>query len=464
MEAQIKLPPKLIPVFQDGDGETVRYRGAYGGRGSAKTRSFAKMAAVFGYMAGRAGREGIILCGREFMNSLEDSSLEELKGAIAEEEYLADYYEVGEKYIKSRDGRIRFVFAGLRENINSIKSKAKILLCWVDEAEHVREISWKKLIPTVREDGSEIWVTWNPESDKSATHLRFRVNPPKFSKIIEMNFRDNPWFPDVLEMERLADKEFRPDDYDHIWEGAFDLITEGAYYAKLLKKLEQSERFGSFPYRRHLPVHTSWDIGVDDYTAIWFWQEDGVTATVLDYYETSGDGAEQIVAAALPEHLDDVTEAARALVEMGRAQPFRYGRHYFPHDVKVREWGAGARTRVETLMGLGVKGIQKGAQLGPEERIAASRQLIPLTRFNDTPRVRTGLARLRRYSRKRNEALGVWQGPLHDENSHGADAFGEFAVNCPIIAPKPEPEKKPFNPVPGVRLGPPEKAKDRSLP
>src|SRR6056297_74807 len=128
---KVWLPPKLIPVFQ---GE-ARYRGAYGGRGSGKTRSFAKMAAVKGLQFGAEGREGIILCGREFMNSLDDSSLEELKHAIREHDWLEAYYEVGEKFIRSKDGKIRFVFAGLRRNVDSIKSKARILLAWVDEAE-----------------------------------------------------------------------------------------------------------------------------------------------------------------------------------------------------------------------------------------------------------------------------------------------------------------------------------------
>lgn len=115
-KAQIKLPPKLIPVFSG----PADVRGAYGGRGSGKTRSFAKMAAVRGYAFGMVGETGIILCARQFMNSLEDSSLEEMKRAIEEEPFLAAYYDVGEKYIKSRDGRIQFTFAGLDRNLSLI--------------------------------------------------------------------------------------------------------------------------------------------------------------------------------------------------------------------------------------------------------------------------------------------------------------------------------------------------------
>jgi phage terminase large subunit len=170
------------------------YRGAYGGRGSAKTRTFAKMAAVRGFMFAEAGMDGVIVCGREFMNSLDDSSLAEVKAAILEEPWLAARYDVGEKYVRTKDGRISFAFVGLRHNLDSIKSKAKIRLLWVDEAEPVSETAWAKAIPTVREEGAEIWVTWNPERKKSATHKRFREDPPTGSKIVQMNWRDNPWF------------------------------------------------------------------------------------------------------------------------------------------------------------------------------------------------------------------------------------------------------------------------------
>jgi phage terminase large subunit len=224
--ARIRIPPKLIPVFT---GE-ARYRGAYGGRGSAKTRTFAKMTAVRGYMWSQAGESGVIVCGREFQNSLDESSMAEVKAAILSEPFLADYYEVGEKYIRTRDGRIEYKFTGLRHNIDSIKSKALIKLLWVDEAEAVSEGAWRKAIPSVREMDSEVWVTWNPESAKSPTHLRFRDNPPSGSKIVEMNYADNPWFPAVLDLERSEDLARRPDDYAHVWLGAFRTNSEAQVF------------------------------------------------------------------------------------------------------------------------------------------------------------------------------------------------------------------------------------------
>lgn len=217
--ARIEIPPKLVPVFEN---EGVRYRGAYGGRGSAKTRTFALMTAIRGYMAAMNGQSGVILCAREYMNSLEESSMEEVKQAIRSVPWLSDFYELGEKYIRTKCRSVSYVFAGLRHNLDSIKSKARILIAWVDEAESVSETAWTKLTPTVREAGSEIWVTWNPEKDGSATDKRFRKEPPDNAIVVEMNYDDNPWFPSVLEEERLNDQaRLDAATYAWIWEGAY---------------------------------------------------------------------------------------------------------------------------------------------------------------------------------------------------------------------------------------------------
>lgn len=218
MRTKIQIPPKLIDVF---DGK-ARYRGAYGGRGSGKTQNFALMTAIRGYIFGMSGVSGGILCGREYMNSLEDSSLEEIKQAIRQYPFLQAYYEIGDKYVRSRDRRIEYKFAGLRNSLDSIKSKARILIAWIDEAESVSEIAWQKLLPTVRSDDSEIWVTWNPEREGSPTDDRFRRHPPEGAKIIELNYSDNPWFPKVLDEERINDRRRLDDNtYAWIWEGAY---------------------------------------------------------------------------------------------------------------------------------------------------------------------------------------------------------------------------------------------------
>ena len=224
--AILRVPPKLIPIFTG----PARYRGAYGGRGSGKTRTFALMAAVRGYMLAEAGKSGVIVCGREFQNSLDESSMAEVKAAIASVDWLADYYEVGERYIRTRNRRIDFAFIGLRHNLDSVKSKALIHVLWVDEAESVTESAWRKVVPTVREEGSEIWATWNPESPDSATHRRFRSVATDNMRIAKVNWDDNPWFPAVLDQERRDDLKYRADTYGHVWEGDFYSETEAQVF------------------------------------------------------------------------------------------------------------------------------------------------------------------------------------------------------------------------------------------
>lgn len=220
-EVQLKLPPKLIPVFQG----SARYRGAYGGRGSGKSYSFAKMLAVRGFMS-----QMRILCARELQNSLKDSSMSEVIEAIESEPWLAAHYTYGESYIRGKNGT-EFIFRGLRHNSREIKSMAKIQICWVEEAEAVSEQSWQVLIPTIREPNSEIWLTWNPESQDSATYKRFIADPPTDAKIIKLNWQDNPWFPAVLDQERQADLRRDPAYYAHVWEGETITRTDAQVFA-----------------------------------------------------------------------------------------------------------------------------------------------------------------------------------------------------------------------------------------
>jgi len=403
-KAQIELPPKLVPVFE---GE-ARYRGSWGGRGSGKTRTFALMTAIMGYKWGMSGKQGQILCAREFMNSLDDSSLEEIKTAIRSIDWLDEYYDVGEKYIKSKDGNIHYTFAGLRRSLDAIKSKARIMLAWVDEAEQVSDMAWQKLIPTVREEGSEIWVTWNPESKYSATHERFRVNPPKDSKIAELNYTDNPWFPSTLEAERIEDKEKRIDMYEHIWEGGFLVFSEGAYYSTEMRRAKDEKRVGEVRYDRAKGVVTAWDLGIGDSTSIWFAQFIGAEVHIIDYYEASGVGLDHY---------------ALKLQEKG----YVYDQHILPHDVRVRELGTG-KSRLETLDNLGIRNIDIAPDLRVDDGIQQVRSLLDRCWF-DEQKCEKGIDCLINYSRDYDENGKTWRSrPRHDWSSHGADAFRYLAV------------------------------------
>jgi phage terminase large subunit len=230
------------------------------------------------------------------MNSLADSSLEEIKRAIEDEPFLADYYEVGEKYIRSRDGRINFAFSGLDRNIASIKSKGRLLLCWVDEAEPVTDEAWSTLIPTLREEGSdwnaELWVTWNPKRKTAACEGRFRHSKDPRTKVVQLNYKDNPKFPAKLERDRQRDMAERPDQYPHIWEGEYLAVVEGAYFAAGLTQAKAEGRIGFVAADPLMTMRAYWDIGGTgakaDACAIWIVQFVGKEIRNLNYYEAVG--------------------------------------------------------------------------------------------------------------------------------------------------------------------------------
>lgn len=423
MIADLRLPPKLIPVFL---GE-ARYRGAFGGRGSGKSHTFAKMTAVRGYQLSKAGEKGVIVCGREFMNSLDESSMAEVKAAIASEPWLAAHYDIGERYIRTRDGRIRYHFVGLRHSLDSLKSKSRIKLLWVDEAEPVSDAAWEKAIPSVREPGSEIWITWNPERKTSATHRRFREDPPAGAKIVALNWRDNPWFPDVLEAERLADLEKRPESYDHVWEGGFRTVTLGAYYAQGLTQARQDGRIGFVPADPLMTVRLFVDIGGTgaraDAFAIWAAQFVGLEIRFLDYYEAVGQP--------LGAHLDWLRSKGYT---PERAQV------WLPHDGATQDTVfAVSYESALSDAGYHVTVVPNQGRGAAKARIEAFRRLLPRMRFNEAT-TGPGLEALGAYHEKRDAARNVGLGPAHDWASHGADAAGLAAV----VYEEPKAAEKPI--------------------
>ena len=418
----------------------ARYKGARGGRGSGKSHFFAEQLVLRCALA-ETRAVGI----REIQRSLKESVRQLLIDKIAKFG-LEAHFDVLEREIRGRRNRSLISFQGMQAHTaESIKSLEGYDIAWVEEAQSLSALSLRLLRPTLRKQGSELWFSWNPRHDSDPVDLLFRGPvPPPDATCIEANWYDNPWFPEVLRAEKDRDYADDAEMAEHVWGGGYEILSEGAYYARLIAEAEREGRIGRFAHDPARPVFTAWDIGVDDYTAIWFLQDDGNEATVIDYYEASGEGAEAIVRAALPELIPDAAERAAGLAALGRTAPFAYGRHFLPHDVKNREWGAGGRSRVEVLTALGVRPIRRGARMGPAERIAASRVLIPLTRFDRSKRVELGLTRLRRYRRKLNDALGAYTAPLHDINSHGADAFGEYALNARPrpLAPKEAPRPK----------------------
>lgn len=387
---KLELPDKLIPVFTPPRG-SLAYRGAYGGRGSAKTRTFALMTAVFAIQMASENKRGVILCAREFMVSLEDSSLTEIKEVIRSIPWLESQFDIGEKYIRTKCGRIKYLFAGLRHNVESIKSKARVLLTWVDEAETVSEMAWNKLINTVmREDGSELWATWNPESPESATHRRFREHTPERSMIIELNWMDNPWFPAGLEQERVADQKYRPETYGHTWEGEFLTLTAAQVFGGRYDVEEfEVDPLWDGPYQGG-----DWGYSQDPTVAIRAYISD---RTLYISHDVGGKAIE----------LDDVPARMCAIPDFA---------------VHTTRWDSAQPSMISHVKGKGLPksvGVKKGAG-SIEDGIAFIRAF---DRVIIHPRCVETLREFRLYAWKVDRLSGDITNKLIDDNNHYIDAL-----------------------------------------
>ena len=413
--AKIKLPRKLLRVFKG----RADVRWAKGGRGSAKTRSFAKMIAVRGYIYGKQGITGQLVCGRQFMNSLADSSLEECKRAIEDEPFLKAYYEIGETYIKSRDGRIWFTFVGLDRNIASIKSKGRILVLWVDEAEPVVDYAWTVVIPTLREEGSdwnaELWVTWNPKRKTAPVEARFANSNDPLIKGCVLNWRDNPKFPAKLERDRQRDMIERPEQYDHIWEGGFMVVNEGAYWAKDLVQAKEQGRISRVAPDPLMTIRLFADIGGTgakaDNFVFWSAQFIGKEIRVLNHYEKQG----QPIGAHLAWLRSQGYTPDTAQIWL----PHDGEKQDSVHDVSYASAFEAAGYAVTVVPNQG-----KGAAM---LRVEAARRLFPAIWFNEST-TEAGRDALGWYHEKRDEQRGIGLGPEHDWASHSADGFGLMCV------------------------------------
>ncbi|MGN6535199.1 MAG: phage terminase large subunit, partial [Mesorhizobium sp.] len=283
------------------------------------------------------------------------------------------------------------------------------------EAEPVTDTAWTKLIPTLREEDSELWVTWNPERKTSATHKRFRESKDIRYKVTELNFRDNPRFPAVLERQRQRDMQQRPDQYAHIWEGDFVTAVEGAYFAASLAKAKEEGRIGKVAADPLMTLRAFVDIGGTgakaDNFVIWIAQFIGKEIRVLDHYEAQGqDGATHVNWLRGNGYTPDRCQI------------------WLPHDGeqgdKVFSASYEGFFRQASYKVTVIKNQGKGAA---KMRVEAARRLFPSIWFNaDT--TEGGRDALGWYHEKKDEERGIGLGPDHDWSSHSADAFGLMCV------------------------------------
>jgi phage terminase large subunit len=200
----------------------ARYKVYYGGRGSGKSHSVAT--ALVALSVKKPLR---IICAREFQNSIADSVISLLADTIRKSALPG--FTVLRNEIVHLNGS-RFAFKGLRSNIDSIKSFEGADICWVEEAQRVSEDSWKKLIPTIRKEGSEIWITMNPESEDDPTYKRFIATPPPGAIVRKVNFDANPFFTETLRQEMEYAKRVDYESYEHVWLGMVKKVSNAVIF------------------------------------------------------------------------------------------------------------------------------------------------------------------------------------------------------------------------------------------
>lgn len=396
---QVDFPDKLAFLLT----EKIRYKGAKGGRGSAKSWSFARALLILG-----SSNKLRILCTREVQKSIKQSVHKLLKDQI-EALGLGQFYQVLENEIRGANGT-EFSFSGLSDQtVDSIKSFEGCDIVWVEEAQSVSKRSWKTLIPTIRKDGSEIWISFNPELETDETYDRFVTNAPEDCKIVDMNYSDNRWFPEVLEKERLHAKATLPEaEYQNVWEGKCMPAVVGAIYFDEVSKIEADKRICRVPYDPMLKVFLVFDLGWNDSMAISLVQRHSSELRVIEYIE------------------DSHKTLAWYSGEL-RLQKLNWGKVFLPHDGEHKNIQTGLSAK-ETMEALGWE-VEITPNISVEAGIRATRLALGRMVFDKEKTARV-VQCAKRYRRAINQTTNEPGAPLHDEWSHGADNLRYIALNA----------------------------------
>lgn len=399
MEARALFPEKLKFLFSP-----KRYKVARGGRGSAKSWSFARALLILG-----SQRKLRIGCFREVQKSIKDSVHQLLSDQIDNLGLGSDYEIIATEIRNKRNGTV-FLFSGLSDQtVESIKSFEGLDVAWVEEGQAVSKRSWSILIPTIRKENSEIWVSYNPDLETDETHQRFAIDPPPDCISVLVNYSDNPWFPAVLEQERLECKRKYPKDYPNIWEGKCRPAAEGAIYYDEMESVQENGQIINLPYDPKLKVHVVVDLGWNDAMSIILVQRQLSEIRIIEYIEDSH---------------RKLTDYSQELKE----KRYNWGKMYIPHDGYNESVEAPSSYRILKDLGWDVPDREELVELSVENGIKATREIFPRCYFdkNKTARLVECLKRYRRVvPRNTNEP----RGPMHDEYSHGADAFRYLALH-----------------------------------
>lgn len=414
-EVVLDFPDKFQVLFTP-----RRYKVHYGGRGSAKSWSYARALLSIGL-----SRPLRVLCCREQQNSMAES-VHKLLADQVEELGLSGAYNVQRDKLYGPGGT-EFSFEGIKRNAKRIKSYEGIDVCWIEEADAISYESMQILSPTVRKKGSEIWISFNPDKKSDYIYRTFVLAPPENCVSTYVSWRDNPWFTEELraEMEDLKARDY--DAYLNVWEGQPKVLLAGAVYMEELRKVRAEKRIGVVPWVRGTPVDTFWDLGISDATTIWFRQKIGYEWHYIDYYEARQKPLDHFLA-------------------LLQSKSYIYGSHVLPHDARAREKGTGM-TIEERFRKVYPGQVRIARRSSVADGIDAARTILGNSWF-DEKLCERGLECLYNY---RFEVVDQLQGqlsqkPVHDWASDGADAFRYSAVETGIRGRKGEDFAQRVNP------------------
>lgn len=412
-EINASFPEKAEFLFQPS-----RYKVLYGGRGGGKSFAVARALLLQGI-----AQKLRILCTREIQRTIKDSVHKLLSDQI-KELGLESNYEILQAEIRGKNGT-EVIFAGLADQtVTSVKSLEGCDRIWCEEAQVISARSWSILIPTIRKEGSEIWVTFNPELDTDPTYQRFVKNPSPNSIVVEMNWRDNPWWNSVLEAERQDCLKRFPKDYDNIWEGKCRPAVEGAIYFDEVAAMERDGRICNVPYDPMLKAHIIIDLGFNDEMAVSVVQRHVSEIRIIKYIEES-----QKTLAYYSAELKELR------YNWGKVWlPFSDG---FSKDVKT---GKGSDEILRAL-GWNVAKKEEVSSVDVEEGIRRTRLVFPRF-YADKTNCGQLVECWRRYRRHINKQTLTAGAPVHDQYSHGADNTRYIATNIDSMTN--ETDRKPM--------------------
>lgn len=388
--AEVPFPATLAILFDPHPYKIIK-----GGRGGGRSWGCARALLLEGMQ-----RPERILCARQVQTSIKDSVHQLLVDQIGLLG-LTEFYRWTETAIRGVNGTT-FLFSGLQDQTaTSLKSFEGITKCWVEEAQSVTKRAWNLLIPTVRAAGREFWITFNPGLESDETYQRFVVHPPPGAVVVTLNWRDNPWFPAVLEAERQhAKATMDEEEYLNIWEGEPTRSVPGAIYARELAKLYAENRVTLCPYDPKLKVHVAQDMGFTNITAVGFFQR---RHAELRCIKTIGYQGLQ------------TPEIAGLL----RAMPYNYGAVWLPHDAFHTGRHGDADDVTYRKFGFSVKRVP---DVPVETGIRHLRTTLSQMWFH-APDTQAGLDGLKHFKRH-HSVTGTVGGPLRDDE--GSRDWGDM--------------------------------------